>query len=72
MQVLNLVGSGAVQAVICQNVLYSRSLLRCAALREVVSRPSCLKNLTSLDSDALHGIAVHDLLPSACSTWATR
>ncbi len=30
-----MVGSEAVQALICQNVLYSRSLLRCAALREV-------------------------------------
>ena len=30
-----MVGSEAVQAAICQSVLYSRSLLRCASLREV-------------------------------------
>ena len=30
-----MVGSEAVQAAMCQSVLYSRSLLRCASLREV-------------------------------------
>ena len=35
LQVVNMVGSEAVQALICQSVLYSRTLLRCAALREV-------------------------------------
>ena len=41
LQVVNMVGSEAVQAAICQNVLYSRSLLRCAALREVTPDPNC-------------------------------
>ena len=39
LQVVNMVGSEAVQALICQSVLYSRTLLRCAALREV-----CIKS----------------------------
>ena len=38
-QVVNMVGSGAVQALLCQSVLYPRTLLRCAALREVALLP---------------------------------
>ena len=39
-QVVNMVGSEAVQALVCQSVLYSRTLLRCAALREVCTTPT--------------------------------
>ena len=42
-QVVNMVGSEAVQALICQSVLYSRALLRCAALREVCINPCHLR-----------------------------
>ena len=38
-QVVNMVGSEAVQALVCQSVLYPRTLLRCAALREVALFP---------------------------------
>ena len=39
LQVVNMVGSEAVQALVCQSVLYPRTLLRCAALREVTLLP---------------------------------
>ena len=39
LQVVNMVGSDAVQALVCQSVLYPRALLRCAALREVALFP---------------------------------
>lgn len=40
LQVVNMVGSQAVQALLCQSVLYPRTLLRCAALREVALLPN--------------------------------
>lgn len=48
-----MVGSEAVQAAISQTVLFSRSLLRCAALREVIPHSCCpLTGLTQSPEQA--------------------